>query len=340
MHDKWKLYSGMIPDDDAGLRQQQETAWNDYRQSLSRHGWQPHSVPARRKAAVVNNVRKKVPVSANWHPADQLSFRAAVKRRYASEAASKGLHIKGDRIPPGLSFAAFVARPGIQAVLRDGPDGGDGSEASKGLRLPRGAVVQDAYASPAEFSRLFDQFAARQTAEKLVEYRASRSDFEVGGKYFEEGKEAARAAIVPPVALFFSLLGAIGHFSKLLYLIATVGLLVLAARRGEQAGADGQLSRRSAWIATGVLAGAFLGTWGILSLLDNNVTKSDLFRQMLDWNRQAADDSTRWQIAGKGLLANITHVVAVGQGYSYPVNEAIRINILQGIEYGYHPQQK
>jgi len=32
--------------------------------------------------------------------------------------------------------------------------------------------------------------------------------------------------------------------------------------------------------------------------------------------------------------------VAVGQGYSYPVNEAIRINVLQGIEYGYHPQQK
>ena len=340
VHEKWKLYSGIIPDDDAGLRQQQESAWSDYRQSLSRHGWQPESVPARRRAAVVNNVRKKVPVSANWHPADQLSFRAAVKRRYASEAANKGLNIKGERIPPGLSFPAFVARPGIQAVLRDGPDGGDGSEASKGLRLPKGAVVQDAYASPAEFSRLFDQFAARQTAEKLVEYRASRSDFEVGGKYFAEGKEAARAAIVPPVALFFSLLGAIGHFSKLLYLIATVGLLVLAARRGEQAGADGQLSRRSAWIATGVLAGAFLGTWGILSLLDNNVTRSDLFRQMLDWNRQAADDSTRWQIAGKGLLANITHVVAVGQGYSYPVNEAIRINVLQGIEYGYHPQQK
>ncbi|MNT00973.1 hypothetical protein D3C72_1354230 [compost metagenome] len=61
---------------------------------------------------------------------------------------------------------------------------------------------------------------------------------------------------------------------------------------------------------------------------------------MLDWNRQAADDSTRWQIAGKGLLANITHVVAVGQGYSYPVNEAIRIHVLQGIHYGYHPGQK
>ena len=340
VHERWKLYTGVIPDDDQGLRQEQEKAWNDYRQSLSRHGWRPESVPARRRAAVVNSVRKKVPVPANWHPADQFSFRLAVKRRYASEAASKGVTVKGDRIPPGLSFPAFVARPGIQSVLRDGPDGGDGSEKSKGLRLPKGAVVQDAYGSPAEFSRLFDQFVARQTAERLVEYRASRVDFEGGGKYFEEGKEASRAAIVPPVALFFSLLGAIGHFSKMLYLIATVGLLVLAARRGEQAGEDGQLSRRSAWIATGVLAGAFLGTWGIFTLSDNNVTRSELFRQMLDWNRQADADSTRWGIAGKGLLANFTHVVAVGQGYSYPVNEAIRLNILQEMEYGYHPEKK
>lgn len=328
VQDKWKLYAGQIPDDDPGLRDKQESSWNDYRQSLSRHGWQPHSVPARRRAAVVNNVRKKVAVPANWHPADQITFRAAVKRRYVSEAASKGVTVRGDRIPPGLSFPAFVARPGIQAELRDA------------LHLPNSAQVQSAYGSPAEFSRLFDQFAARQTQEKLVEYRASRTDFEGGGKYFAEGKEASRAAIVPPVALFFSLLGAIGHFSKLLYLIATVGLLVLAARRGEKPGADGALSRRSAWIATGVLASAFLGTWGIFTIADNNVTRSELFRQMLDWNRRTDDDSTRWAIAGKSLLANFTHVVAVGQGYSYPVNEAIRNNILQGMEYGYHPEKK
>ena len=340
VHDRWKLYSGMIPDNDPGLQAKQQSSWSDYEQSLSRHGWRPESVPARRRAAVVNNVRKKVPVPANWHPADQMSFRLAVKRRYASEAASKGITVKGDRIPPGLPFPAFVARPGIQAVLRDGPDGGNGSEESRGLRLPRGAVVQDAYGSPAEFGRLFDQFAAHVTQEKLLEYRASPVDFEGGGKYFVKGKDAAHAAIVPPVALFFSLLGAIGHFSKLLYLIATVGLLVLAARRGEEAGKDGQLSRRSAWIATGVLASAFLGIWGIFTVSDNHVTRSELFRQMLDWNRQAEDGSTRWLIAGKGLLANFTHVVAVGQGYSYPVNEAIRVTILQGMEYGYHPKEK
>ena len=340
VHGSWELYSGIIPDSDPGLQAKQQSSWSDYQQSLSRHGWRPESVPVRRRAAVVSNVRKKVPVPANWHPADQFSFRLAVKRRYASEAASKGITVKGDRIPPGLSFPAFVARPGIQTVLREGPDGGSGGEESRGLRLPKGAVVQDAYSNPSEFSRLFDQFAANVTQERLVEYRASPVDFEGRGKYFEKGKEASRAAIVPPVALFFSLLGAIGHFSKLLYLIATVGLLVLAARRGEEAGKDGQLSRRSAWIATGVLAGAFLGTWGIFTVSDNNVTRSELFRQMLDWNRQAEDDSTRWKIAGKGLLANFTHVVAVGQGYSYPVNEAIRVNILQGMEYGYHPEKK
>lgn len=325
---KWELYAGIIPDSDAGLRAKQQSSWEEYRNSLSRRGWQPHSVPMRRQAAVVSNVRKKVPVPANWKTDDERGFRAAVKRRYTAEAASKGVTLRGERIPPGLPFAAFVARPGVQAELRDA------------LKLPAGATVQAAYANPAEFGRLFDQFLDRQTVEKLVEYRASRTDFEPGGRFFHEGKEAARAAIVPPVALFFSLLGAIGHFSKLLYLIATVVLLLLAMRRGEQAGADGQLSRRSAWIATGVLATAFAGTWGILSVLDNNVTRSELFTQMLDWTRQPEPDSTRWNIAGKAILANITHVVAVGQGYSYPVNEAIRIHVLQGIHYGYHPGQK
>ena len=132
-----------FPTDDPGLQAKQQSSWSDYQQSLSRHGWRPESVPARRRAAVVSNVRKKVPVPANWHPADQFSFRLAVKQRYASEAASKGVTVKGDRIPPGLSFPAFVARPGIQAVLREGPDGGSGGEESRGLCLPKGAVVQE-----------------------------------------------------------------------------------------------------------------------------------------------------------------------------------------------------
>lgn len=325
---KWTLYSGVIPDDDPGLQARQQSSWDDYRQSLSRHGWQPTSVPARRRAAVVNNVRKKVPVPSNWHPADQLTFRAAVRQRYVSEAAGKGVTVRGDRIPPRLSFPVFVARPGIQAELRDA------------LKLPPGATVQAAYSNSDEFGRLFDQFVDRQTAEKLVEYRASREDFEGGGKYFKEGKEAARAAIVPPVALFFSLFGAVGHFSKLLYLIAKVTLLARAARQGGNTSSGGDLSGRPALIATGVLVMALFGTWGVFTLLDNNVTRSELFRQMLDWNRQADPDSTRWSIAGKALLANFTHVVAVGQGYSYPVNEAIRLNILQGMEYGYHPKEK
>ena len=328
VQDKWKLYSGVIPNDDPGLQAKQQSSWDDYRQSLSRHGWQPTNVPARRRAAVVSNVRKKVPVPANWHPADQLTFRAAVRQRYVSEAASKGVTVRGDRIPPGLSFAAFVARAGIQAELRDA------------LKLPPGAVVQSSYASPTEFGRLFDQFVDRQTAEKLVEYRASREDFEAGGKYFKEGKEAARAAIVPPVALFFSLLGAVGHFSKLLYLIAKVTLLIRAARLSGPSGTEDDLSGRPALVATGVLVSALVGAWGVFTLLDNNVTRSDLFGQMLDWTRQSEADSTRWQIVGRHALANLTHVVAVGQGYSYPVNEAIRNNILQGMEYGYHPEKK
>ena len=102
---KWKLYSGIIPNDDPGLQAKQQSSWDDYRQSLSRHGWQPTSVPARRRAAVVSNVRKKVPVPSNWHPADQLTFRMAVKHRCESTLLWLGRFADARRVSPVLRGA-------------------------------------------------------------------------------------------------------------------------------------------------------------------------------------------------------------------------------------------
>jgi len=36
------------------------------------------------------------------------------------------------------------------------------------------------------------------------------------------------------------------------------------------------------------------------------------------------------------VLANVAHVVVVGQAYTYPFNEAVRTGLLGGIKYGYH----
>jgi hypothetical protein len=319
VHEKWQQYARIPTANDQGLRQQQDKAWNDYLRSLSRHRWTPQTIPSNRRAAVVSNTRRQVPVPPNWDPTDELTFRDAVEQKYrrAMSASARSVTVSGDVIPAGLSYPAFVARPGVQRELRST------------LQLPASAGVATAYTSAPEFERLFDAFVVSRAAKELERYDANPRDFEAGGRYRALGTDAARTAIVPPVALFFSLLGAIGHFSKLLYLVATAMLLW-------RSGADGVLSRRSAWIATGVLVLAFSGVWSVLSLLQNSITRSDLFGQMLTWmERSPGETSTS---AGKTVISNIIHVVAVGQGYSYPVNEAIREHVLQGISYGYHPK--
>lgn len=318
--EKWRQYARIPTASDEGLRNQQDRAWNDYRNQLARRGWQPSTVPARARGAVVKHVRRSVPVPADWNPADEATFRAAVEQRYRQQmsASARSVKVGNDHIPPGLSYEAFVARPGVQQELR------------QTLKLPPQIRIATSYGSPAEFAPVYDAFVDGKVRQELVKYEASASDFANGGKYAQAGIDATRAAVVPAIALFFSLLGAIGHFSKLLYLLAKTLLLLRAP-------ADGRLTRGAALIATGVLLATLCGVWVSLSYTDNAVTRSPLFTQMLQWARGANGADGASASTGRSMLTNIAHVVAVGQGYGYPINESIRTRVLQGLSYGYHP---
>ncbi|MYN11398.1 hypothetical protein [Pseudoduganella aquatica] len=322
-HGNWQKYARIPTASDEGLLREQDKAWNDYLRTLSRHGWTPSTVPANRRGTVQAKVRKSVPVPPDWDPSDEATFRDAVEQRYrkAMSGTARAVTVGGERIPPGLSYPEFIARAGVQRELRTQ------------LHLPPGAQVAASYGSPREFSRLYEQMVGQEVRVRRAIYDAPAARFEQGGSAYRDGDKAARAVIVPPVALFFSLLGAIGHFSKLLYLVATLLFLL-------RSGPDGQLSRRAALGAFGVLLLAFSGVWSSLALADNRVTRSELFQLMIGWARAPAAGDSGWQQAGKGALANIAHVVAVGQGHGYPVNEAIRTHLLNGMDYGYQPQDK
>lgn len=321
-HENWKKYARIPTASDDGLVREQDKRWNEYLRKLSRRGWTPTSVPANRVGAVRAEVRRSAPVPPDWDVADEATFREAVEVRYrkAMSSSARAVTVGGERIAPGLSYPDFVARPGVQSELRDK------------LRLPRGARVAHTYGSPAAFKVLFNQFVAKQVDEKRASYEAPVERFERGASAYEEGDEAARATLVPPVALLFSLLGAIGHFSKLLYLVATLVLLT-------RAGPDGKLGKGPALGATAVLLLAFSGLWSGLALSNNRITSSELFASMVGSATEPAPGDTTMDAVRKGALANITHVVAVGQGHSYPLNEAIRIHLLQGMTYGYEPKQ-
>ena len=107
------------------------------------------------------------------------------------------------------------------------------AELRKRLQLPARVTLLPAYGSAELFEKGVVQPLVREVAQReLAAYEAPVQAFEPGGVHFRKGEDAARAVIVPPVALFFSLLGAIGHLAKLVYLLLRLATGAVPAWRG------------------------------------------------------------------------------------------------------------
>jgi hypothetical protein len=312
--DQWQNYR-RIPTAqsiDAEIVRQQDKAWNDYLKDLGQRGWTPSTVPGMARNAVLRKVRARVPVSSHWKLNDEAGFRDAVAvqvRRKMSAATSEGsAKAKAQRIPSGLSWPMFFAQTSVQTELR------------KVLKLPDSVTLQPLYTSSAEFDRtVFAPMVLEQARRELARYDAKVETFANGESNAQLGLDAARMTIVPPVALFFSLLGAVGHLAKLSYLLLKLTLTALPAQR---------VPPRRLWLLPlTILALVWLG----LSLANNEITRSRLHAYITQQVLQS----------GKGAvpLVNALHVVAVGQGYAYPINEWVRTRVLGGITYGYQDAQ-
>ena len=168
----------------------------------------------------------------------------------------------------------------------------------------------------------------RHSAQKaLQEYDAPAADFGDSGALRNRGIDAVRAVIVPPIALFFSLLGAIGHMAKLAFLLVK-GAHVLVARPWSES-LFARLTRNAWWVP---VAG-FAIAWACLSALENSVTQSRLYAYMRAQTLGKSGDVQQRLVAS--VVVNAMHVVAVGQGHAYPYNERIRNGLLGGISFGY-----
>lgn len=291
---------------------QQDQAWRDYLGDLGKRGWTPSTIPRHARGAVVKKVRSKIPVSQQWDPSDQAAFREAVATQMRKKFGDGSIVVGGQKVQPGLDFTRFFSHPAIQKEMRNQ------------LKVPESIALQSSYASATDFSqRLFNPLVMDAAQKELHRYEDPEAAYADGGKNQKVGLDSARAAIVPPVALFFSLVGAIGHTAKFCYLIVSVFTLSIPA-----------LGRKLKHVWA-VPVTVLVLLWGALTISNNAVTQSRLFAYM------------RGQIlapAGSGWyaypLVNILHVVAVGQGFFYPANEYLRNQILQGITYGYKPNAK
>lgn len=286
------------------LKRQQDKAWDDYLRELGRHGWSPYAVPEGQRAAVLRKVRARVPVPADWDFADEQAFRAAVAAKYEQRRSTGSA--SGNAMPAGLSWREFFAHPTVQRRLRER------------LGLPAETVIKPDYDGPGFVRAVFNPMLDRQVQKRLPAYSAGEAEFADGGAQAELGRKMARVAIVPPLALFCSLVGALAHLCKLTYFGAK-GLLQLA----------GVSRLHRAWA---VPAAVGLGCIILLQCMDNTVTRSHVYQVL---TRDMLRDGGATQYA----IVHALHGVIVGQQLSYPINEAIRVKVLRDLSFGFTPER-
>ena len=166
--------------------------------------------------------------------------------------------------------------------------------------------------------------------QQLPALQAALSSYSAGGKNEKQGEDAARAVIVPPIALMFSLMGALTHLAKLLYLLLVPVTAAILTRRSSRAV---QLVNRHPLVFPVVLISALLV---MFSVMNNNLTGSKAYQDLKHAMQGAQISITDEPLALRGeTLLRVVHAVSIGQSYSYPMNQYLRVTLLRGFNFGY-----
>ncbi|WP_285111398.1 hypothetical protein [Leclercia adecarboxylata] len=257
-----------------------------------------------------------------------LAARAEIYRDYLDyyDVSQKEVRYQGEIIPARLDWEAFFMLEVVQKTLRDK------------LSLPRQSRILSEYPKD-DALKLFAlelqaphlDYAVQQQIPRL---QAELASYGAGGANEKQGEDAARAVIVPPIALMFSLLGALTHLAKLLYLLLlplSAALLYITSWRPVRL-----LNRHP--LTFPVLLICLLP--GVFSMMNNSITASPAYHALRHGLQGAevaiTDEPSR---LGGGTLLRVIHAVSIGQSYSYPLNHALRQNLLMGFDFGYETHE-
>lgn len=276
----------------------QREAWADYENSLRKQRWTPSTVPAFHTGRVRSSVQKKVPVPNNWRPSDQATFYAAVANRVQREALNE-FSSKSGGLMPNLSLSQFMASNNIQGKWRTA------------LKIPSFVALVPGQ-SQVQFGALtYEAIIAADLKRLKFERLAEPKAYTDGAQFSVVGRDSIRALAVPPIALFFSLLGAFTHLFKCLLWTGKVFF---------------------AWPSRFVLMALALYAILVFSVplsLTNRFTEQTLYKKL-------EKDTRERMPAGIGqVVSSMVRWSIQMQHYFYPVNEAVRIHVLQGMNFGY-----
>lgn len=329
VHKQFVAYYNDEMDISETVRLEQARAWQRYERSLEAKRLKTWNVPRRYYATVRKQVRGQgVPVTNDWSPSDRTGFNAAVAKAARQKyLAQRTVVYKGVTLPKRLDWGVFFRLEVIQKELREK------------LLLPANTFVREEY----PLNDKLKQFALElhtphlneAVKQQLPELRAAVSSYSAGGSNEKLGEDAARAVIVPPIALIFSLVGALTHLAKLLYLVLVPLTATLLTRRPSR---PVRFLNRYPLAFPVALIAVLVVTF---SLINNSITESVAYKNLKDGLAGAKITITDEPIPlSGGAVLRVMHAVSIGQSYSYPINQYLREHVLQGFDFGYVTREK
>lgn len=324
VHKQFVAYYNDEMDISETVRLEQARAWQRYERSLEAKRLKTWNVPRRYYATVRKQVRGQgVPVTNDWSPSDRTGFNAAVAKAARQKyLAQRTVVYKGVTLPKRLDWGVFFRLDVIQKELREK------------LLLPANTLVREEY----PLNDKLKQFALElhtphlneAVKQQLPELRAAVSSYSAGGSNEKLGEDAARAVIVPPIALIFSLVGALTHLAKLLYLVLVPLTATLLTRRPSR---PVRFLNRHPLAFPVALIAVLVVTF---SLINNSITESVAYKNLKDGLAGAKITITDEPLPlSGGAVLRVMHAVSIGQSYSYPINQYLREHVLQGFDFGY-----
>jgi hypothetical protein len=309
----------------AGVAEQQRSAWDKYTARLRKSGTDPDHLPPAYWPKARKEVQKLgVKVASDWDPSDRASFDRAVAQRVRSDsdaAFRNGMAARikdgGDKIPPGLDQRSFFSHPAVQRAWRKQLGYGDAAVMLP-LELPPQAQAPQYFRHA-----IYDKVIASQVQDLLRRYDAPVAAFGDGGSEQKFGRDQMRALVAPPIALCFSIVGALIHLIKL-----ALFLLQLATGRGfTYALVKG--------VCVPLLAFGLLASFH--GIQTSEITANPLYRYLEQRGERLGGDAPGWE--GKTAMF-FTRCVIHAQVPAYPMFEAVRLHVLGGYEFGYSPGAK
>lgn len=287
------------------IPQRQAELWNGYVSHLPA-GTTPDSVPAEMYEAIRSQVRGEgVEVSNDWRPNDRAQFYNTVESQtrttaqIAFEAGTKPIRDElgsTAAIPEDLNWQTFFALPSVQARMR------------QQLGLPD-SVTLPAGMNGETFERLIYFPMRKARVDKAMScYRNAPPTFADGGAQQETGRRFMRLLLVPPIALAFSLIGAMVHITK----FSNYSLRMFFNRR---------------WLNIRTV-GCAIAVVGLSAFAAPNAVTTSAGFQTLRAETHAA--------LGPSFVYAFTWVIQA-EHYAYPFDEAVRTHVLGGWTFGYTP---